>query len=69
MNDDPSSQSTETRKANDEFHTFDQYNHQVFTGPPEQTRDFVMHAAKALMKGDWKTCATMVTSMVCSILW
>ena len=43
------------------FH--DQYNHQVFTGPPEQTRDFVMRAAKALMKGDWKTCADLVTTL------
>ena len=43
------------------FH--DQYNHQVFTGPPEQTRDFVMHAAKCLMKGDWKSCAEMVCRM------
>jgi len=30
------------------FH--DQYNHQVFTGPPEQTRDYVMRAAKSLMQ-------------------
>jgi translation initiation factor 3 subunit C len=35
---------------------FDQYNHQVFTGPPEQTRDFVMRSAKVVMKGDWKSC-------------
>lgn len=41
----------------------DQYNHQVFTGPPEQTRDFVMQAAKALMKGDWKLCVDLVTGM------
>ncbi|KAL7578472.1 hypothetical protein ACA910_011541 [Epithemia clementina (nom. ined.)] len=43
------------------FH--DQYNHQVFTGPPEQTRDYVMRASKALMKGDWKTCADLVTTL------
>lgn len=41
----------------------DQYNHQVFNGPPEQTRDFVMRAAKALMQGDWKTCADMVSTL------
>jgi translation initiation factor 3 subunit C len=42
---------------------YDQYNHQVFTGPPEQTRDFVMRASKALMKGDWKTCADLTTTL------
>lgn len=42
---------------------YDQYNHQVFTGPPEQTRDFVMLAAKCLMKGDWKTCAELVSGL------
>lgn len=41
----------------------DQYNHQVFTGPPEQTRDFVMRAAMALKKGDWKTCADLTTKL------
>ncbi len=43
------------------FH--DQYNHQVFTGPPEQTRDFVMRAAKSLMKGDWKKCAELLANL------
>jgi translation initiation factor 3 subunit C len=42
---------------------FDMYDHQVFTGPPEQTRDFVMKASKALALGDWKTCASMVTGL------
>ena len=41
----------------------DIYDHQVFTGPPEQTRDFVMAAAKALMNGDWETCAKLVTNL------
>ena len=41
----------------------DQYHHQVFTGPPEQTRDFVMRAAKGLMKGDWKKCIDLIRSM------
>jgi translation initiation factor 3 subunit C len=43
------------------FH--DQYNHQVFTGPPEQTRDFVMRASMALKKGDWKTCSDLTTNL------
>ena len=42
---------------------FDQYDHQVFTGPPEQTRDFVMRASKALMKSDWKTCSDLVCNL------
>jgi translation initiation factor 3 subunit C len=41
----------------------DQYHHQVFTGPPEQTRDFVMRAAKSLMNGDWKRCIDLILSM------
>ena len=41
----------------------DIYDRQVFTGPPEQTRDYVMRATKALMKGDWKACADYLTSM------
>ncbi|ODQ78312.1 hypothetical protein BABINDRAFT_9521 [Babjeviella inositovora NRRL Y-12698] len=30
------------------------YDRQYFTGPPENTRDHVLHAAKALQAGDWK---------------
>lgn len=41
----------------------DIYDRQVFTGPPEQTRDFVMRASKALMKGDWKTCSDLLTTL------
>ena len=41
----------------------DQYNHQVFTGPPEQTRDFVLSASKALMRGDWATCVELVKNL------
>ena len=53
-----------TRVISRTFRKFnDQYNHQVFTGPPEQTRDFVMRAAKALMQGDWKTCANLVSNL------
>jgi len=32
----------------------DIYDRSVFTGPPEQTRDYVMVASRALMRGDWK---------------
>ena len=41
----------------------DIYDRQVFTGPPEQTRDFVMTATKALMKGDWKKCSELLQSL------
>jgi translation initiation factor 3 subunit C len=41
----------------------DIYSHQVFTGPPEQTRDYVMRAAMALSKGDWKSCVELCTSL------
>lgn len=41
----------------------DIYGHQVFTGPPEQTRDYVMCASKALMKGDWKACVDLCTNL------
>lgn len=43
----------------------DMYDRQVFTGPPEQTRDFVMTATKALLKGDWKKCAELLNSLEC----
>lgn len=41
----------------------DMYNHQVFTGPPEQTRDYVMKSASALLKGDWKNCSDLINAM------
>ena len=34
----------------------DSFNRQVFAGPPEQTRDYIMCATMALMNGDWKKC-------------
>ena len=43
----------------------DIYDRQVFTGPPEQTRDFVMTATKALLRGDWKRCSDLLTSLEC----
>ncbi|KIW91534.1 eukaryotic translation initiation factor 3 subunit C [Cladophialophora bantiana CBS 173.52] len=33
---------------------------QVFQGPPENTRDHVMQAAKALAQGDWKKCQELI---------
>jgi translation initiation factor 3 subunit C len=36
---------------------------QVFQGPPENTRDHVMQAAKALASGDWKKCQELITKI------
>ncbi|KAL9618139.1 MAG: hypothetical protein Q9160_007146 [Pyrenula sp. 1 TL-2023] len=36
---------------------------QVFTGPPENTRDHVMQAAKALASGDWKRCQELISKI------
>lgn len=41
----------------------DIYNRQVFTGPPEQIKDFIMCATKALMKGEWKVCANLLSEL------
>jgi len=36
---------------------------QVFTGPPESTRDHIMQASKALQDGDWERCRDLVQSI------
>eukprot|EP00455_Lapot_gusevi_P031887 TRINITY_DN3474_c0_g1_i1.p1 TRINITY_DN3474_c0_g1~~TRINITY_DN3474_c0_g1_i1.p1 ORF type:complete len:896 (+),score=368.09 TRINITY_DN3474_c0_g1_i1:73-2760(+) len=36
---------------------------QIFTGPPENTRDFIMSGAMALMQGDWKRCVQHVMGL------
>jgi translation initiation factor 3 subunit C len=33
---------------------------QVFQGPPENTRDHVMQASKALANGDWRKCSDLI---------
>lgn len=32
------------------------YDKSAFQGPPETLRDYVLHAAKSMQKGDWKKC-------------
>mmetsp|Transcript_24390 Transcript_24390/g.30011 ORF Transcript_24390/g.30011 Transcript_24390/m.30011 type:complete len:974 (+) Transcript_24390:103-3024(+) len=39
------------------------FRRQVFAGPPEQTRDYIMSAAEALMNGDWKKCADFLCNL------
>lgn len=39
------------------------HERQIFTGPPENTRDHVMQSSKALAAGEWKKAADFVTSI------
>jgi translation initiation factor 3 subunit C len=36
---------------------------QVFTGPPESTRDHIMQASRALQNGEWEKCRDLVQSI------
>jgi len=42
---------------------FDHSERQAFTGPPENKRDHVIQASKALLGGDWKLCTELITSI------
>jgi translation initiation factor 3 subunit C len=39
------------------------HERQIFTGPPENTRDHVMQASKALAAGEWKKSAEFISSI------
>ncbi|KAG8631399.1 hypothetical protein KVT40_000539 [Elsinoe batatas] len=39
------------------------HERQIFTGPPENTRDHVMQASKALAQGEWKKAAEFIISI------
>eukprot|EP00005_Dracoamoeba_jomungandri_P005503 CAMPEP_0174260422 /NCGR_PEP_ID=MMETSP0439-20130205/9701_1 /TAXON_ID=0 /ORGANISM="Stereomyxa ramosa, Strain Chinc5" /LENGTH=835 /DNA_ID=CAMNT_0015344667 /DNA_START=80 /DNA_END=2587 /DNA_ORIENTATION=+ len=41
----------------------DLFERQVFTGPPETTRDFVVIASKHLSKGEWKKCSELLLNL------
>lgn len=41
-----------------EFH-----ERQIFTGPPENTRDHIMQASRALAAGDWKKCVELINAI------
>jgi translation initiation factor 3 subunit C len=45
------------------------YRQQLFTGPPENTRDYVMSSAKALLAGEWKkACQLLLANEVWSLI-
>ncbi|KAK4993666.1 Translation initiation factor 3 subunit c [Elasticomyces elasticus] len=39
------------------------HERQIFTGPPENTRDHVMQASKALAQGEWKKAADFINGI------
>jgi translation initiation factor 3 subunit C len=39
------------------------YSRQVFTGPPENTREHILAAAKALLNGEWKKARDLVVNL------
>ncbi|KAF1814804.1 hypothetical protein P152DRAFT_455842 [Eremomyces bilateralis CBS 781.70] len=39
------------------------YERQIFTGPPENTRDHVMQASKALAAGEWKRSSELINAI------
>jgi translation initiation factor 3 subunit C len=56
-----SSPDAKKRVISKTFRRFLEYNErQVFIGPPENTRDHVMQASKALSQGDWKKSRNLI---------
>lgn len=43
--------------------TLDFSERQIFTGPPENTRDYIMQAAKSMSNGDWQASYESLTSI------
>ena len=41
----------------------DNYDRSVFVGPPENTRDVIITASKALSKGEWKRCEVLLLGL------
>jgi len=39
------------------------YDRQIFVGPPENTRDHIMAASRALSKGEWQQCVELVMKL------
>jgi translation initiation factor 3 subunit C len=42
---------------------FDHSERQIFTGPPENTRDCVMAASRALLLADWRKCRDLILNI------
>jgi len=42
---------------------FDFHERQIFTGPPENTRDHIMQASKSLAVGEWKRCVELINGI------
>uniref|UniRef100_A0A6A7G0B0 Eukaryotic translation initiation factor 3 subunit C n=1 Tax=Hirondellea gigas TaxID=1518452 RepID=A0A6A7G0B0_9CRUS len=42
---------------------YDQFLSDAFHGPPENTRDYILHAAVALSKGNWRLCNEHIMSL------
>lgn len=42
---------------------FSNYNRQIFTGPPENTREHVLGAAKAILNSDWRGATELITKL------
>ena len=42
---------------------FDMIERQHFSGPPENTREHIVQASKALLQGDWKRCQDLILSI------
>jgi len=42
---------------------YDYYLRQAFNGPPENTRDKVMAATRAMQQGDWQKCLQHITGL------
>ncbi|AOA63503.1 Translation initiation factor 3 subunit c [Komagataella phaffii CBS 7435] len=43
--------------------TLDYYNRQVFIGPPESTKDYIMRAASSLQAGKWEQAINFISSI------
>jgi translation initiation factor 3 subunit C len=43
--------------------SLDIHEKQIFAGPPENKRDHVVQAAKALQQGDWRRCVELIHSI------
>jgi translation initiation factor 3 subunit C len=41
----------------------DFYDRQIFTGPPENTKDHLNTSARSLMKGNWKECFQVISKL------